>query len=100
MNKKARDKDEDAKTRGDPSSWVLGPNLRDKGSLHSDIWEGYASDLAQRNLIGVFPVGGWWKEKKLNRTTRYSLVVSIETPDIDVDIYTPVQNQVTVPVVV
>jgi hypothetical protein len=31
--------------------------------LHSDFWLGSAADLAARDAIGLFPVGGWRKEK-------------------------------------
>lgn len=79
---------------GSESGWQLGQKCRDKGSIHKDIWEGTAADLATRHIIAVHPVGGWWKtRKKLKRyenSVRYSLVVSIEAPDIEVDIYNPV----------
>jgi hypothetical protein len=45
-------------------------------------------------------VGGWWKEKpyleKWDTEARYSLIVTIKVPDIDVDIYTPVANQIAI----
>jgi hypothetical protein len=82
--------------------WILGGQLRDKGSIHKDLWKGTAADLSTRNKIAVYPVGGWWKYlKRQNRyenSLRYSIVMSIITPDIDVDIFTPVYNQVTIPV--
>ena len=41
-------------------------------------------------------MGGWWKEKKelkrWDQIARYSLIVTIQVPEIDVDIYTPVSN--------
>jgi len=78
-------------------NWVLGAQIRDKGSIHKDIWEGSAADLATRNKIAVYPVGGWWKMRKyLSRydySTRYSLIVTINSPDNGIDIYTPVQIQ-------
>jgi hypothetical protein len=81
-------------------NWILGGQLRDKGSLHKDIWEGTAADLATRNKIAVYPVGGWWKtRKKLERygySIKYSLVMTIETPSEDTDIYTPVENLILV----
>jgi hypothetical protein len=40
-----------------------GRTFRDRGSLHSDFWFGSAADLAERDAVVVFPVGGWWKEK-------------------------------------
>lgn len=81
-------------TDTDASQWFFGPNSRTSGSVFSDIWEGSAIDLARRGSIAVYPVGGWWKERpRLDRSAagaRYALVVSIETPGQEVDIWTPV----------
>lgn len=80
--------------------WILGSQLRDKGSIHKDIWEGSAADLATRNKIAVYPVGGWWKNRKkldrYNSSVNYSLVMTIETPSEDTDIYTPVENLIAI----
>jgi len=79
---------------GDKDGWLLKSDLRSKGSLHHDRWEGTAADLATREHLAVFPVIGWWRERlALERSqskARYSLVVSIRTPPSNVDIYTPV----------
>lgn len=79
--------------------WTLG-QARDKGSIHSDIWNGSAAELANSNLVAIYPTIGWWKERahlnKWNSKTRYSLIVSINTPEQNVDIYTPVKNQITI----
>lgn len=60
--------------------WVLGM-IRDRGSVHSDIWQGSAAAMAERNVTGVFPVSGWWKEKpalqRWERAARCALLVSI-----------------------
>lgn len=78
--------------------WTIGSDKRDKGSIHSDIWRGLASELASSNLIAVHPTIGWWRERphlgKINNKARYSLIVSIETPEQNIDIYTPVVNQI------
>lgn len=78
--------------------WELGVKLRNRGSIHSDIWHGTASELANSNIIAVFPRTGWWKERayleKWDQQTRYSLIVSIHTPEETVDIYTPVANKI------
>jgi hypothetical protein len=82
------------------TGWTLGSDLRDRGSIHSDLWSGHANDLARRGSVAVFPVSGWWKEReqleRYNRHARFSLVVSITTPAVDVDIYTPVVNQIRI----
>jgi hypothetical protein len=43
------------------SCWLLGPKAIQAGSLHCDLWRGYAIDLAGHDAIAVYPVGGWWK---------------------------------------
>jgi Subtilase family len=82
-------------------AWVLGP-IRDRGSIHSDIWRGSAAALAARDAIGVFPISGWWKEKpalqRWDRSARYALLVSIRAPGADVDIYNAISNQIAVPI--
>lgn len=101
INQAARIEDEAVPHLGD-TGWVLGPMLRDRGSLHSDIWRGPATDLARRGVIAVYPVGGWWKERvqqeRFNSPARFSLVVTLATPGIEVDIYTPISNQIVIPV--
>ena len=96
INKKSREENEGKPDTKSPSDyWVIGSDNRDKGSIHSDIWKGSAADLADSNLIAISPVIGWWRERKhlgkSNKTGRYSLIVSITTPEQDVDIYTPVK---------
>lgn len=89
-------------TQSDAAEWYLGPDLRSAGSLHTDIWVGTAADLAQRGAVAVFPVTGWWKERpdrdRSDDGVRYSLIVSIETPGVDVDIWTPVAAEVGIPI--
>lgn len=83
--------------RNDRSSrWSLGTNNRDNGSIHSDYWIGTATELAASNLIAVYPIIGWWRErpkfKKVNMKTRYSLIISLETKDQSIPIYQEVTN--------
>jgi hypothetical protein len=105
LNKAARDKGE-GKPDTDSGSdrWLIGSNSRDTGSVHSDIWKGTAADIASCNLIGVYPVIGWWRERpwlgRWDRKARYSLIVSLHTPDENIDIYTPVAVQLGIPVTV
>lgn len=88
--------------------WLLGEGFRHRGSLHHDIWRGSAADLASRGFIGVYPANGWWRtrqaQERYGLPARYSLIVSIHTPGVDVDLYTPIEQliaaQVAAPVVV
>lgn len=102
LNKQARSEEEKKpggyKATGEPHSWVIGSQLRNHGSLHSDIWTGTGSQLAACNLVGIYPVTGWWRERpkfgRYSEDVRYSLVISIETPNLTTDIYSPVATQI------
>ena len=106
LNVAARDEEEGTRTSSTDDDWLLGKKARHRGSLHSDIWLGTAADLASRGMIGVYPALGWWRSRpalqRYDSIARYALLVSIHVIDvnldIDVDIYTPVANQVGLPV--
>ena len=79
------------------TGWLLG-DLRRRGSIHSDTWTGTAAQLALMEHLIVFPVNGWWRlrpqHKRYNHRIRYSLVVTLETIGVDLDIFTPIQTSV------
>jgi hypothetical protein len=104
VNVQARDEGEHPGTSGAGDHWVLGPNLRNVGSIHSDIWQGSAADLSSSHLLAVYPAAGWWRERShLGRwasRARYSLLVSINTPEQNIDVYTPVAVKIGVPVTI
>jgi len=101
INKRVRDEEEGSYAGGgsDPD-WRLGPKLRHLGSLHSDIWSGTAAALAQRGVLAVYPVAGWWKTRKIleryNNKARYALVISILTPETDIDLYNAIENLIAI----
>jgi len=94
-----KEKEKDFKNEGE-ERWILGDKIRSRGSIHKDIWRGTAADLSERNKIAVHPVGGWWKtrkkHKRYNLSISYSLVVTIETPSEEIDIYTPVMQSIEI----
>jgi len=96
----ARTEDDSQQLASDSQRWAIGPQLRHRGSVHSDTWRGTAVELAEKNMIAIYPVVGWWRERHhLNRWSskaRYSLIVTLRTPTEDVDIYTPVANMIGV----
>jgi len=104
INAYNRDEDYEDDHVGETGIWDLGVNGRTNGSIHSNTWRGTAADLANRSHIAVHPVIGWWRtrtaEERYDQIVRYTLVVSISTPDQLVDIYTPVANQIGIPVVI
>jgi hypothetical protein len=102
VNKAAREEDESLSSSNDSSRWKIGSQNRHLGSVHSDMIEATAAEIATCNFIGVFPVIGWWRERshlgRWNKKSRYSLIVSIETPAQDVDLYTPVAIKLSIPI--
>ena len=80
------------------SCWLLGPKAIQAGSLHCDLWRGYAIDLAGHDTIAVYPVGGWWKthvgQRRMTDKGRYALVISISAPGQAIDLHTEVSNLV------
>ncbi|WP_037246499.1 S8 family peptidase [Rhodopirellula baltica] len=100
----AREEDEGYQSDRDDRKWVMGRNLRCKGSVHSDTWIGTAADLAAANLVAVVPVTGWWKERPHlgyhDSETRYALIISIETDDVQTDLYTPIENAIAISTII
>jgi hypothetical protein len=101
VSRAARDEDEEIDGGSDDREWQSGAHLRCKGSIHSDTWVGTAAQLAASGMIAVFPVTGWWKERphleRYNYAAQYSLVATIETDATNVDLYTPISNQIDIP---
>ena len=90
---------------GDPVNpsdlnWLLGERQRHRGSLHQDVWKGTAAELASRGFIAVYPAMGWWRTRpaleRYGLPARYSLVVSIQTQQTDVDLYAAVAQKIQV----
>lgn len=81
--------EDDVRIENDTQRWSIGIRKRTKGSIHKDWIEMSAADLATCNLVAVYPVSGWWYNRKnLNRIEeemRYSLIVSLETEEQQVD---------------
>jgi hypothetical protein len=99
INLAAKESEEGSSTTGgDDPNWMLGTSNRHRGSLHSDIWRGSAAELASRGVVAVFPVSGWWKTRprleRYDQYADYSLLISIRAPEVDVELYTAIENQV------
>jgi len=102
INIAAREKDEDFQGNSGAERWKVGKDNRNNGSIHSDYMEMTAAELSECNHIAVYPVIGWWRERKhlgkVENKTRYSLIISLETPAQDVELYTTVKNMIEIPV--
>lgn len=102
INKAARDEDEVVNPVAQSGQWLIGEKIRNTGSIHKDIWVGTGAELANMNNIAIYPVNGWWrlrkKAKRYDKQVRYSLLINIESASTGIDLYTPVQNLITVTV--
>jgi len=109
INRSLREEDEEPSSQSDSRRWRIGPQVRSRGSIHSDVWDGSAVALAAKDALAVYPVIGWWRDPKrlecLERSVRYALVVSIESDTaevevegaaVQVDFYTAVMNSIAV----
>lgn len=104
VNIRMRGDDKRDSGEGSSRDWYLGVGNRDVGSIHSDFCDDMAVNLCDANYVSVYPVIGWWRERshlgKYDEKVRYALVVSIETPEVEVDLYTSIittiENSTTV----
>ncbi|MGE8147547.1 S8 family peptidase [Pseudomonas frederiksbergensis] len=82
--------------------WLIGEGNRNKGSLHQDVWKGSAADLASRGVLAVYPGMGWGRTrpslKRYDLPARYSLIISIRTPETDLDLYAAIEQKLVVEV--
>lgn len=94
----------DAARNNDSERWLLGERNRHLGSLHQDEWEGTGTELAHCNSVAVYPVGGWWKNNqrkdRCDLAVRYALILSLQTEEQGVDLYTPIATQLAIPVTI
>src|SRR5262249_10244888 len=105
INKFGREDGYESPSLADPGwQFGLGSGLTSVGSVHSNVWRGSAASLASRGYIVVYPTMGWWNKRRhlgaWEKPARYSLIVTIATPRVDVDLYTPIANQIGVPIVI
>jgi hypothetical protein len=78
--------------------WTFGPQSISAGSVHCDIRKGPAVHLAARDTICIKPVMGWWRTRgsldECEQRTRYALVATLSTADVEVDLHTPISTMV------
>ncbi|MCX2429621.1 S8 family peptidase [Pedobacter sp. GR22-10] len=93
---KAAELDED-QVDNTEERWSI-KRVRSRGSVKKDFVTMSGADMAVRNKIAIYPKPGWYRSrKKLGKTdsiVRYSLLVTLETANVDVDLMTPVLNQI------
>lgn len=74
--------------------WTIGKQMRNQGSIISDSIEMTGAQLASCNKIVVYPSSGWFRNyiEYEHVQIKYSLVVSLETPEQD--IFSEIANKV------
>jgi hypothetical protein len=102
INAHDRDDEYEEDHAGETGRWELGALGPTNGSVHSNTWHGTAAALAERGHIAVHPTLGWWRtrasEKRFDCKVHYALIVTLGTPDQDVDIYTPIATAIGIDV--
>jgi hypothetical protein len=109
INKAERDDSEPDQSDSDSKEWLVGPQKRVRGSIHSDVWTGSGAALASKEAVAVYPTLGWWRDARrpdrCERQVRYALIISIESDDteveiegvqVPVDFYSEIVNQVEI----
>jgi len=79
---------------GQDEPWALKDIMRNRGSVKKDFIISSGADLATRNTVAIYPKSGWYNSRKrlgfVDAKVRYSLIISIETENLEINIYNPV----------
>jgi hypothetical protein len=98
INALAETPDEDLDLAETDDARLFGAKSVSAGSLHSDEWQCAGADLIDRDCLAIYPVGGWWKASRnaetSDRLARYSLVVTLDAGDVEVDLYAEIQQRI------
>ena len=93
-------RDDDYAAHSSSFSWAVGSDGRSRGSLQHDWTVGAASSYSRGPLVAIYPVLGWWDKKvtRANEEVPFSLVASLDAGALDIDLYTPIMQHLTIPV--
>jgi hypothetical protein len=85
--------------KGSTDGWRISQSHRNRGSVHSDFWEGSCADLLSMKHVAIFPVTGWWRTRpsrgKTEERVRYSLIATIESANPAIDVATEIATAIT-----
>lgn len=98
INKLERAEGEEFSSGAEKIPWELGPETRGRGTVQSDRARLTPSQLIGSRGIAVYPVQGWWHDRKIDGdpALRYSLVITIDAGEQDVDLYNEILNEISV----
>lgn len=103
INALAGTPDEDLDLAEADGARLFGAKSVSAGSLHTDEWQCAAADLIDRDCLAIYPVGGWWKASSKaeisERMARYSLVVTLDAGDAEVDLYAEIEQRIEAAIV-
>lgn len=76
--------------------WLIGINNRNQGSIISDSFVATGASMAGCDTIAIYPSGGWFRNKSENLDIEipYSLVVTLESPEEEVQLYNEVETTI------
>jgi hypothetical protein len=81
--------------------WQIG-GAASRGSVQADTWSGTCAELMSMSHIIVFPITGWWRTRpsqgRVEAEQNYSLIVTLETENPEIDIYTEIATRIATPV--
>ncbi|MGH2880917.1 MAG: S8 family peptidase [Solirubrobacteraceae bacterium] len=94
INKLERTEDYDGAVEDLP--WEVGFNARSRGTVQSDRAWATAEELRGSRAVAVWPIGGWWRERvdRENTVVPYSLIVTLDAGEADIDVYTSIVNEI------
>lgn len=98
INKLERSEGEEFSSEAEKIPWDLGRDARGRGTVQSDRARLSPSQLIGSRGIAVWPVQGWWHDRKIDGdpALRYSLVITIDAGEQEVDLYTPILNEISI----
>lgn len=83
----------------EPWDWAVGPDARGRGTVQADRLMTDAASLAGDKLVAVWPTKGWWSDHMRTHgdaSVPYSLVVTIDAGDADIDLHALVEARLSV----
>jgi hypothetical protein len=81
--------------------WEVGPESRGRGTVQADRLRTDAASLAGDKHIAIWPTKGWWADHARTRgdaRIAYSLVVTIDAGEADIDLYNLISTRIEIPV--